>query len=139
MTCFWDGIIQGLDDEDYKILSITRERNKHIMIQNLIKSFKNKINTHIIDIRWQNNNLLKSEINEIKEAIKDYDYTKINQGHFTSSCDPFLCFLSSFLKYKIHFNYVNHNIIFEPIQNTKKEIYFKASRGHFVFVKKKKL
>lgn len=139
MTCFWDGILQGLDDEDYNILSIKRERNKHIMIHKLINSFKNIIDTHSINIRWQNDNLLKSEINEIKEAVKNYDIKKINQGHFTSSCDPFLCILSSFLKYKIHFNYVNHNIVFEPVQHIKKEIYFKASRGHFVFVRKKKL
>ena len=32
MTCFWDGIMKQLNDNDFKLLSSQKEKNKHFIL-----------------------------------------------------------------------------------------------------------
>lgn len=134
MTCFWDGVLRSLDSHDFTLLGIHKTPNKYTCIASLIESCKSRIQSHTPDIKWQNAPLHKNEIKEIREAIREYNSKHIRNGHFTSSCDPFLCFLSSYLSHKIVFQYMNHTIVFLP-PKPKKEVHYRATRGHFTFVK----
>lgn len=136
MTCFWDGIIRSLNKKDYEMLGITKHGNHMENIKNVIISFKNKSQNHNFEMEWQGVKLREKEVEEIKEAIKDYNINGIRQGHLTSICDPFLCFISSYLKHKIQFKYMSNNLIYSPVDNTKirKEVNYSANRGHFQFI-----
>lgn len=135
MTCFWDGIIQTLNAKDYEMLGITKHRNHMENIKNVIVACKNKSPDHEFVVEWQGIELRPKEVEEIKEAIKDYNIGCISQGHWTGVCDPFLCFISSFLKHKIIFRYMMNNIVMSPNDATtiRKEVNYTANRGHFKF------
>lgn len=136
MTCFWDGITRSMNNDDYVKLGITKHPNHIQNIKNIIAACKNKAPGHALRVLWQGKELTPKEVSETKEAIRDYNVSGIGGGHWTSVCDPFLCFFSSFLSHKIIFNYMNNQIIFEPVGNVvRKNIYYRANRGHFVFQK----
>lgn len=132
MTCFWNGIISRLNKNDYDILGIQPIKKRNIQdIKNFIQRLKILSETNQYNIKWQNQQLTKSEIIDIKTFIKEYDINQIQRGHWTSSCDPFLCLITDLLKCKIIFNYCNNQIIFEYMNNPSKEIKFTGSRSHF--------
>ena len=132
MTCFWDGISRSLDHNDYKILGITKLGNHIENIKQIINACKRLSKQHSVEIKWQNKLLTQKEKEEITEAIEDYDINGICHGHFTSICDPFMCFLSSILHHRMVFQYMQNRIVFEP-ETPIKEVFYRANSGHFVF------
>lgn len=128
MTCFWNGIIQHLNKEDLELINY--KHNKHD-IQQFIIHLKTLSQNNSFNITWQNQNLTNQEKQELKTFIQEYNIKNINQGHLTSSCDPFLCLLADTLKCKIEFNYCNHKILFQSKDQVRKTFKFKANRGHF--------
>lgn len=139
MTCFWDGIVRSMDEKDYSKLGIQKLKNHLQNIYQIIQACKNKSQSHNLSLLWQNKPVTNKEIEEIKEAIRDYNSKGIHNGHLTSICDPFLCFFSSFLGHKITFHYMTNHIIFEPSTTITKEVFYRANRGHFAFQTVKKL
>lgn len=141
MTCFWDGIVRSLDENDYKKLSIQKTNSKIQNITNIINSIKNMNSSHNISILWQGKEITNKEKQEIHDSIKEYNIRGIQQGHLTSFCDPFLCFIASFLYHRIHFSYMNHKVIFEPKETNKirKDVFYSANNRHFVFHKLKNI
>jgi hypothetical protein len=128
MTCFWTGVVSALTQDDLDILGnpSTSDLPAFIRrIQELAPSCE-------LDIQWQGSPLTMSEIHEIKEAIRDYNISGIHDGHWTSSCDPFLCFLAAKLQVRIDFRYRKHMIVFESMKPHRKIFQFAASDSHFV-------
>ena len=132
MTCFWSGVIQHLKPDDFKIIGLAPVKRKNL---NEIKKFINKLKTHAtsssFNIKWQNQNLSESEIKDLKMYICEYNINNIQKGHYTSSCDPFLCLLTDKLKCKIIFNYCNNKIIFQTKEEIRKTFKFRATKSHF--------
>ena len=132
MTCFWNGIIQRLNNEDYKIIGIQPLKKRNINdIKNFINHLKKISEKNNFNIKWQNKDLNDIEKTDLKTFIKEYNVNGIGGGHLTSSCDPFLCLLTDLLKCKIEFNYCNHKILFESKDNIRKTFQFRGTRGHF--------
>jgi hypothetical protein len=129
MTCFWNSILQTLDKEDLKLIGLEPTNRKNIRL--FIQKLKTIALDNDFDILWQDNELTEIEKNEFKTFIKDYNISGIQNGHLTSSCDPFLCLLTDKLKWKIELRYCNHKIIFQSKNNIRKTIHFRANRGHF--------
>lgn len=128
MTCFWTGVVSALTNEDRALLGNPPTGDLPAFIRRL----QDLASTAEFDIRWQANQLTVLEIKEQKEAIKDYNISKIGHGHWTSSCDPFLCLLADLLHVKIQFRYLNHMILFESNKPHRKTLQFAASDSHFV-------
>jgi hypothetical protein len=130
MTCFWTGVVSALTNEDIALLG-----NPMLAINDLplfIRRLQDLAPVAEFDIRWQSTQLTISEIQEQKEAIKDYNISNIGHGHWTSSFDPFLCLLADLLHVKIEFRYLNHMIVFESCKPHRKTLQFAASNSHFV-------
>ena len=131
MTCFWIGVVSALTHEDLALLGNPPTNDLPAFIrrlQELAPSAEFKL-------RWQSNQLTMLEIQEQKEAIRDYNISNIGHGHWTSACDPFLCLLTDILQVKIEFRYMNHIIVFETMNTTetpRKTLQFAASNSHFV-------
>ena len=127
MTCFWDGILKSLNQDDFKFIG-----EKKTNIRNLINILKIK-NTEINDVLWQNTKLKKQEIKEHMTAIKDYKVSKIHGGHLTSSCDSFLLLLCQVFQVKIIHRYMKHTIIYRNSKKERKILHFSSSQSHFVY------
>jgi hypothetical protein len=128
MTCFWTGVVSALTHEDLVLLGNPPTNNLPAFIRRL----QELAPTAEFNIRWQSAALTEKEIQEQKEAIRDYNISNIGQGHWTSACDPFLCLLADVLQVKIDFMYMNHMIVFESTKTPRKTLQFAASNSHFV-------
>jgi len=112
MTCFWDALIRELQ--------IDNER--HIILGNytnpvdLVNCLKSK-NTNTNNITWQDEILGEKQKEENYEWIKTYNESNINNGHLTSTADPFLILISFLMDIKIILNYCNSEIIISPPVN----------------------
>ena len=89
MTCFWTGVVSALTPDDISLLG-----NPPLDLPAFIRRLQDEAPAAKFDIRWQSNPFTVLEIQELKEAIKDYNISNIGHGHWTSSCDPFLCLLT---------------------------------------------
>lgn len=128
MTCFWTGVVSALNHDDYALLEMQSTHDLSLFIRRL----QDMAPDAVFDICWQSLPLTSSEIAEHKEAIKDYNISNIGHGHWTSSCDPFLCLLTDLLQIRIEFRYINTNIVFESKKSIRKTLKFAASESHFV-------
>jgi hypothetical protein len=128
MTCFWTGVVSALTHDDLELLGHPPTHD----LQALIRRLQDLALTASWDIQWQSAPLTAKEIDEQKEAIRDYIIPNIYSGHWTSSCDPFLCLLADLLHAKIEFRYRNHMIVFASNKPHRKTFHFAASESHFV-------
>lgn len=124
MTCFWDGIISSLNNQDYQVAGIRKA--KHHDFINQLKA-KNKM---VSSVSWQGNKLTEQEMKEHMEAIKDYNVNGIHSGHLTSTCDSFLLLVCELFKVNITHKYINTNIVYKH-DNGRKTLIFSSNRGHF--------
>ena len=123
MTCFWDHILQSLNQEDLKILN-TQKNNI-----SLIQSLKEK-NILCENVLWQGTLMHKKLLEENFDAIKEYNKDNINSGHDCSTCDPFLCLISELLKIDIDHLYQNSLIQYRIVES-RRLLKFKSDTGHF--------
>tara|TARA_B100001063_G_scaffold247268_1_gene291938 strand:+ start:3859 stop:4242 length:384 start_codon:yes stop_codon:yes gene_type:complete len=124
MTCFWDGIIGSLNNQDYEVAGIRKANNRDFI--NQLKK-KNKMTS---SVSWQGNKLTEQEMKEHMEAIKDYNINGIGNGHLTSTCDSFLLLVCEVFKVNITHRYMNVNIIYKH-DSGRKTLNFRSNRGHF--------
>ena len=126
MTCFWDGILQALDNSDFQVVGCNNRLNRQQLI-NLLKTR----NVEIQDVTWNGMELTPQEIKEHYEAIKSYDINKINNGHLCSSCDSFLLLICQVFNVNIKHLYMNVNIEYKNEKVQRKTLQFASNRGHF--------
>ena len=125
MTCYWDGLLRSLDQEDLILLN----SNKNINNIDFILLLK-KNNKLCQNVKWQNNFLSKKLLEENYEMIKDFNENNINQGYDCSSCDPFMILLCELFKININYDYNGNNIQY-MIDNSRKTINYSSNQSHF--------
>jgi len=126
MTCFWDGILGSLTQEDFETtFGIERKPNNIDFVKLLQKS-----NKHTENVKWNNTVLTNKELEENYEHIKDYDINTMNQGYLCSTCDPFLLLTSEIFSVNIYHKYCGNVMQYITLQS-KKTLYFSSNRGHF--------
>ena len=127
MTCFWDGLMKGLNKTDF--LNLNYEKSN---IQNLIKLLKNN-NKLTKDVLW--NGKVISNQKELEEnfiAVKNYNEAKINNGHLCSTGDYMLLLICDLFNVNIYHKYLNKTMKYEKSEN-KINLYFQSNKGHFWF------
>jgi hypothetical protein len=125
MTCFWDGILRNINQDDFNLLNINKNNNNKDFILLLKKN--NKL---CKNVQWQSENINEQLLKENYEMIKNFNDNNINQGYDCSSCDPFIILLSELFKINIHHNF-NGVLIKYTHNNPRKTIYFKSNKSHF--------
>ena len=125
MTCFWDGLLRNLNQEDFNLLNSKKNINNKDFILLLKKN--NKL---CENVKWQNNFLSKKLLEENYEMIKDFNENNINQGYDCSSCDPFMILLCELFKININYDYNGNNIQY-MIDNSRKTINYSSNQSHF--------
>ena len=125
MTCFWDGLLRNLNQEDLNLLN----SNKNIKIKDFILLLK-KNNKICENVKWQEENLSQQLLKENYEMIKIFNENNINQGYDCSSCEPFMILISELFKINIHHNF-NGTIIKYIHTEPRKTVNYKSNQSHF--------
>ncbi len=130
MTCFWDGILNGLQKTDLNLYDISN-KNKEAFITFL----KSKNSYELFKkVRWNGFLLKEQEIKEHIEMIKNYNIKGIYNGHLTSTCDGFLLLITSLFKLNINHRYLSCLIRYKYDGNSRGIMNVSSNRGHFQFV-----
>ena len=124
MTCFWDGILKKLNNEDFKLLEYNNTNNINFI--QLLKKYNKKC-TNVI---WQNEKLIEKLLNENYTMISEFNENNINSGYDCSSCDPFIILICELFKININHDYNGVNIQYK-IEDTRKTINYKSNQSHF--------
>ena len=129
MTCFWNGIMGGLNELDFTNLGETKTTNI-----NLIKLLK-KVNKQTEQVYWNNQSLRQSELEENFIAVQNYNIDGIQNGHLCSTCDYMLLLICDVFNIDIHHLYLNNTMTYTKPTNQQK-LFVQSNKGHFWFVKR---
>ena len=125
MTCFWDGILHHLKDEDFqRIFQINKPNNKNFV--ELLKTNLRKTK----DIIWNGYTLTDKQLEENYEHVKDFNINSIRSGYLCSICDPFLFLVCELFRVDINHKYCGYNMTYR-VKNPTKTLNFKSNSGHF--------
>ena len=125
MTCFWDGILHHLKDEDFqRVFQINKPTNK-----NFVKILKSNLRK-TKNIIWNGETLTDKQLEENYEHIKDFNADSIHGGYLCSTCEPFLFLVCELFKMNINHNYCGHMMSYK-VNNSIRTLNFKSNSGHF--------
>lgn len=125
MTCFWDGILHHLKDEDFqRVFQINKPSNK-----NFVKILKTNLRK-TKDIIWNGETLTNKQLEENYEHIKDFNVDSIHGGYLCSTCEPFLFLVCELFKMNINHNYCGHMMSYK-VTSPIRTLNFKSNSGHF--------
>jgi len=127
MTCFWDGIMRSLNQNDFELINEKKTNNFEF-----IKMLKRR-KIPMTNVLWENQNLSDNEIKEHLSAIDEYDINGIPGGHLTSSCDSFLLLICELFKVNIEHMYMIHTIKYTNTKEVRETLYYSSNDKHFVF------
>ncbi len=131
MTCFWDSILQKLNQDDFnrfeKIHGICVNSNttNHNFVR-LLKNFAEKTP----DVAWNGSKLRAQELDENYTHIIEFNPNTINNGYDCSISDPFLFLICHLFRVNIDHNYNGHLMKYR-IDDTTKILRFRSNTGHF--------
>jgi len=124
MTCFWDGILKKLNNEDFKLLEYNNTNNINFI------QFLKKNNKKCTNVIWQNEKLSEKLLDENYKMVSEFNENNINSGYDCSSCDPFIILICELFKLDINHNYNNTKIEYK-INNARRLIEYKSNQSHF--------
>ena len=127
MTCFWDGLMKGLKDSDFKPFNI-KKTNRN----NLIKFLKQH-NKQTSDIFWNDKKIHSKELKENFIAVRDYNISNIGNGHLCSTADYMLALICSLFNINIYHKYLQNTMKYEKPNNII-NLHVRSNKGHFWFV-----
>ena len=125
MTCYWDGIISTLHDQDFSLFNETKPCN----IVNLIEFLKRN-NRRTENVYWNQSKLIEKQLSENVEHVKDYNIGGIGCGYDCSVCDPFLLLVSELFNLNIQHNY-NGYVMNYSVDNPRRIVRYQSDCGHF--------
>jgi hypothetical protein len=129
MTCFWKGIQQSLEKNDFETLT-----KKIIPRQPTIKElilFLKASNIKTNNVIWNQTKLSDMELQENFHAVKVFNINNINNGYACSTCDPFLLLICEIFSININHCFLNKVMKYENKKLVRKTITFKSNYGHF--------
>ena len=132
MTCFWDGLMRGLQNCDFEHLH-TKKTNRIELIKILQKNNKETIN-----VLWNKNKLNTKELKDNFTAVKQFNIKGIHNGHLCSTCDYMLLLICELFNVNIYHTYLKNTMKYEKKSN-KVNLYFQSNKGHFWFKSRKSI
>ena len=114
MTCYWSGILNGLNGTDFE-----RICRKSPSCEKLIR-FLQQYNTKEHQITWNGYHLTSQEKEENYMAVRDYNIQGFRGGHLCSPCDYFLFLVAEVFQTNIDHYYLGRLMTYRnPIAKTK--------------------
>ena len=129
MTCFWQGLMKGLTEDDFNNIGETKTNMKGLI--NILKK-KNKKTKNVI---WNKKTIPEKELEENYIAVKDYNINNIGNGHLCSTGDYMLLLVCDIFNINIDHKYLQKTMTYEKKTNCNK-IFVQSDKGHFWFVKR---
>ncbi len=126
MTCFWDGLMKGLNNNDFQKLGETKTN-----IHNLIKLLQ-QLNIETKNVYWNNKQLKKKELIENFKAVQNYNINSIHNGYLCSSCDFTLLLICELFNINIEHKYLQ-NIMYYTKPDNQHTLIVQSDKGHFWF------
>ena len=124
MTCFWDGILSQLTNEDFAPYSMNKPKHKEFV------EFLQKHNTITNKVSWNNESLTKKQLEENFTHVKDFQVDSIHKGYYCSTFEPFLFLVCQLFHVNINHCYCGNNMTYR-IHNDKRLLKFNSNKGHF--------
>jgi len=112
MTCFWDGIIQGLWKHRLK-LPLPHPANW--TPETTIVYLKSQ-NQETTDVLFNGEELSAKERTANFQYIQNFDYEQIAHGYLCSAADPFLLLVVQLVRLPIEYNFNRTLIHVTPVQ-----------------------
>lgn len=129
MSCFWIGLLNGIKIDDYSIIKYNNIGLKPHPAE-FVQLLKN-INVITPNILWNDEELIRNQLDENFQAINQLDINSINNGYLCSTFEPFLFLICELLQITIIHNYINNKIIYKHKTNNRYILKFKSSDSHF--------
>ena len=128
MTCVWDGILRGLDLNDFKKIGHNHKPNALNFVK-ILKSLNKKADK-IISVN--NEKVTEQQKQENFNAINNFNEQTIFSGYLCSTFDPFLMLICDLFNISIKHKYQGHLIEYK-IDNPTKIIGLSSDMGHLSF------
>ena len=130
MSCFWNGILNSLRGDWFPEKVGTHPESLLAWFQCL--------NPNISELQalvfWQDGTLSQKLLEEHKIWVKHYSSKDLHQGHWTSTCDPFLVLLCFATQANIEHRYRGTTIKYTcQGPGSPGTLYFSSNSGHFEF------
>ena len=125
MTCFWSGILQALDDNDFKFLG------KKKMLRHDFVNFLKENNKLTVNVRWNGEDISKQEMKENYNGINNFDVKRITNGHPCGTCDLFLLLICELFYVDIEHYYLNNRMVYRNVKGSRKTLRFRSDFRHF--------
>ena len=125
MTCFWDGLLRRLTKDDWKFVNHKVITSPKMFVGFLKSNMKDAKN-----ILFQNLHLPVQFQREIVRDVQQYDERFIEQGHWTSACDPFLIAVCVIFRLSITHRFAGNTVTLQHT-NARRVLQCRSSRTHF--------
>jgi len=137
MTCFWNGILDGLNFDIIlnDIPNILKQNNRINKDPSKLVNYLKENNKITINILVQNQELKEKEKEENYEHIKSFDNHSIHQGYLCSTSDPFLILVCELFEININHLYCGVNIKYTNKNKSRCTIFLGSDRGHLYHIK----
>ncbi len=136
MSCFWDGLLQSVTDQDFQRLGLKLDldSDRPRTPKKLITWLK-RHNTSFQG-SWDGQSFSRQQQRENREWIDSLDPSQSHNGYLCSSCDPVIALWCQLFQLEILHQYLGHSHRYLPSNNSSiRKIKFKNTRGHFVCVR----
>jgi hypothetical protein len=101
MTCFWDGILSSLDENDFKRIQTKKSNTVSAFIDVLKKE-----NRKTYNVSWNGEPLSENQLAENYTAVQSYDKNTAGEGYLCSVCDPFLLLVAELFHVNVRHTYL---------------------------------
>jgi hypothetical protein len=128
MTCFWDGILNALTNEDFA-RGLTLAKSPTIYA---FAALLKERNIRTENVSWNGIPFTAKQLEENYTAVENYDSRTMRQGYLCSTCDYFLPLVCELFRLNINHNYNGHMMTYrygKPESGRTLEFY--SDTGHF--------
>ena len=139
MTCFWNGLIQGLGSGRIQsVLKYKMKNNNERKTLNIktIISLLQKHNCLTTNVLYNNTILTDRELNENYNVIANFSSDNIREGYDCSISDPFLLLVCEVFRVNINFCYNSIDVTYKNETvidgQSRQTINFRCDEGHFM-------
>lgn len=126
MSCFWDGLINGITTKEFKQHKFTKTPKVFHFIQYLMQN-----NRLVNTVTWNDESISEKSQQENYDWIAEYKPHQYHNGTDCSSCNPFIILFCDIFEVSVLHKYNMSIIKYVNTKKSIKTISFMSDQGHF--------